>query len=101
MSLDPATLCLRIDESFGGMPYPGDARIVLDNSGYHLECEEIKSALRGNHWRNVSFETLDQLRSALAFLSPEGYRFYLPAFMISSIVDFGRADVIPDEVIRT
>lgn len=101
MNLDPASLCLRINDEFGGMPYPGDEHIVLDNSGLHIECEEIKRVLMGSHWRNVSFETLDQLRSALSFLSSEGYRFYLPAFMIISIVDFPRADVIPDEVIWT
>ncbi len=101
MTLEPSALCLRIDESFGGLPYPGDEHIVLDNSGAHLECEEIKSALKGRHWRDVSFEILEELRSALPFLSPEGYRFYLPAFMVFSIADIYRADVIPDEVIRT
>jgi uncharacterized protein DUF6714 len=101
MSLDPAALCLRINGVFGRMPYPGDEHIVYDNSGAHLECEEIKSALKGRHWRDVSFETLDELRSALSFLSPAGYRFYLPAFMVLSIVDFQRADVIPDVVIRS
>ncbi len=101
MTLDPSQLCLRINEEFGGMPYPGDEHIVFDNSGAHLECEEIKGALKGRHWRDVPFEILDRLRSALPFLSPEGYRFYLPAFMIISIVDFRRADIIPDEVIRT
>lgn len=98
---DPATLCLRINEVFGEMPYPGDENIVLDNSGSHLECEKIKSSLQGQHWRDVPFETLERLRSALSFLSPEGYRFYLPAFTVMSIVDFRRADVIPDEIIQT
>lgn len=101
MSLDPTSLCLHINDEFSGMTYPGDDNIVRDNSGLHMECEEIKKALRNTHWRNVSFETLEQLSSALSFLSPEGYRFYLPAFMIFSIVDFSRADTIPYEVVRT
>lgn len=102
MTRDPHALCLRINAEFGNTAYPGDEHIVYDNSGTHLECEEIKSALKGRHWHNVPFETLDQLRSALPFLSPEGYRFYLPAFMIIAIIDLRRrADVIPDEVIHT
>ncbi len=101
MNLDPASICLHINDEFGTMPYPGDEHIVLDNTGLHIECEEIKRALRGTHWRNVSFEILDKLTSALSFLSPEGYRFYLPAFMIISIVDFPRADIIPGEVVRS
>lgn len=101
MALIPRVLSLRINEEFGDMPYPGDEHIVYDNSGTHPECEEVKAALKGRHWRNVYFEALDQLRPALLFLSPDGYRFYLPAFMILSIVDFRRADIIPDEVIRS
>jgi uncharacterized protein DUF6714 len=101
MVIDPKVLCLRIDEAFKDTLYPGDEHIVFDNSGSHLECEKVKGILKGRHWRNVSFEVLEQLRSALFFMSPEGYRFYLPAFMIFSIVDFYRADVIPDEIIQS
>jgi hypothetical protein len=41
------------------------------------------------------------LHSALPFLSPEGYRFYLPAFMTMSVTDFPRAGLIPLEVVRS
>jgi hypothetical protein len=100
MAIDAAALCKLIDGAFGVMPYPGDEHIVYDNSGSHLECAGIKSALKGHHWRDVSFDALDHLREALSFLSPEGFRFYLPAFMVISIADFYRADVIPDGVIH-
>jgi uncharacterized protein DUF6714 len=90
MTLDPASLKLRIDTAFGGMPYPGDEQIV---SGHDGESWEIKSALKGRHWRDLSFESLDHLREALTFLSPEGFRFYLPAFMIILIMDYYRADI--------
>src|SRR5437879_1838453 len=96
MALDPSDLRLRIDETFGGMPYPGDEQIVSGRDG---ECWEIKSALKGRHWRDVSFEILDSLREALALMSPEGFRFYLPAYMIISVMDYYRADVISDTVI--
>jgi hypothetical protein len=101
MKLDPSMLCLHINEGFGEMPYPGDEHVVRDNSGFHLECEKIKSALKGQHWRDVSFDTLNHLRSALSFLSAEGYRFYLPAFMVISIVDYPHAGVIPYELIQS
>lgn len=100
MSTDPTILRLRIDRAFADLPYPGDDRIVYDNTGTHLQCEDIKRLLKGHHWRDVPFE-LEKLPSAIFFLSPEGYRFYLPAFMIFSAVEFDRADVIPDEVIQT
>ncbi len=101
MSIDAKTLLVLIHEQFSRIPYPGDDHIVLDNTREHIECEEIRRTLVGHHWCEVSFEQLDQLHSALFFLSPEGYRFYLPAFMFYSVADFERADVIPDEVIQT
>src|SRR6476646_8476516 len=55
IALDPADLKLRINEAFGGLPYPGDEQIVACDC---WECGEIKSALKGRHWREVSFESL-------------------------------------------
>jgi hypothetical protein len=101
MALDPAELVLRIDESFGADPYPGDDRIVRDTGGSDLESERIREALAGRHWRDVPYETIEGLRSALPFLTAEAYRFYLPAFMAMSIVDFPRAGAVADEVVRS
>ncbi len=101
MSIDAKVLLIHIQEHFSEVPYPGDDHIVIDDTGTHLECEDIKHKLIDHHWHELSFETLDQLHSALFFLSPGGYRFYLPAFMFYSVADFYRADVIPDEVIQT
>lgn len=73
MTLDPADLKLRIEEAFGGMSYPGDEHIVCCCC---WECDDIKSALRSLHWRDVSFEMLDNLRDGLAYLVPEAFQFF-------------------------
>lgn len=101
MTLDPTTLILRINESFAGVPYPGDDQIVRDEGSADLEARHVGGVLRGHHWRDVSFEALEGLRHALPFLSVDGYRFYLPAFMVIAVADFSRADTIPDEVVRS
>ena len=93
MTLDPTDLKLRIGGAFREMPYPGDEHIVSHIRGDCWECEKIKNALKGRHWRDLSFESLDHLREALTFMSPEGFRFYLPAFMIILIMDYYRADI--------
>jgi hypothetical protein len=94
MTPNPVDLKLRIDEAFGGLPYPGDEHIVTHNCGDCGDCERTKSALKGCHWRDVSLERVENVREALTFLSPEGFRFYLPAFMIISLMDYDRADII-------
>jgi hypothetical protein len=98
MTLDPSDLKLRIDEAFGGVPYPGDEHIVACDC---WECQDVKSALKGLDWRDVdvSFKRLGHLWEALTLLSPEGFRFYLPACMLISVMNFDRADIIPNCVV--
>jgi len=79
--------------------YPGDDQLVYDNSGYHLECNEVLAAFRGKHWREVPFETLRYESAALSFMTPAAYRYYLPAYLLACILDYAEADMIPDTVV--
>ncbi|MBJ7535556.1 hypothetical protein JDN40_15725, partial [Rhodomicrobium vannielii ATCC 17100] len=93
---EAAKLCTDIENAFGSVPYPGDDDIV---DGCDWERVETREILKGKHWRDVSFEDLDKLRAIIPLLSPEGLHFYLPAFMTISLVDYDRADIIPDSII--
>lgn len=100
-ALSPNALIDAIAGAFADAAYPGDDRIVSSSTGPDFERDEIKSLLEGLSWRDVTPGTLDRLRDALPFLSPEGFRFYLPAFMIYCLNDFYRADVATDNVIHS
>jgi len=101
MTNDISTLIQHINAAFGDLQNPSGDHIVMDSSSSDLEAQRIKNMLKGLNWSDVPFETLDQVDSALAFLSPEGYRFYIPAFMTYSVIDFVRADIIPYEVVQS
>jgi hypothetical protein len=88
-----------LEAAFGGLPVPADDRLVLDDSGNHLECNQVKALFRGRHWRDLSPEDLEGEADSLSFLAPEGFRFFLPAFVRVSLLDFERADLIPMAVI--
>jgi uncharacterized protein DUF6714 len=94
MAIDVATLLRHMEEGFGGLPYPGDENIVASRDG-SADAERLWKALKGLHWRDVPFEVLEGARWSVSSLSPEGFRFYLPAYMTFSILDPSRADVIP------
>jgi len=88
-----ARLVLRqIEEAFAQRAYPGDAHLV---KGVGDEEEEILRDMAGKHWRDLSAKFLRLHQDALFFLSPEGFRFFLPGYLIASIVDPAEADVIP------
>lgn len=98
-SYDVPALLNEIDFAFGHLPIPGDDHLVLDNSGYHLECNQVKEKFRGRHWRSLSLKDLEFEADSLAFFTPEAFRFFLPAYMKVSLLDYGNADIIPMSVL--
>ena len=92
------SLRLAIERAFRENRYPGDKNLVYDTSGYHLECDEIAAAFRGRPWQGLSVHVLKANYSALYFFTPRAYGFYLPAFLIASIVSPEGADIIPEAV---
>ncbi|HLP88146.1 MAG TPA: DUF6714 family protein [Nostocaceae cyanobacterium] len=89
----------KIASSFEQMPYPGDLNIVYDNSGYHLECVDIQKIFANKHWNELTLETLLAQNSALAFMTPQAYRFYLPAYLSIVIREFEEAEVLIDNTV--
>lgn len=100
-ALSPNALVDAIAGAFADADYPGDDRIVSSSTGPDFERDAIKRLLKGLGWRDVAPGTLDLLRDSLPFLSPEGFRFYLPAYMVYCLNDFYRADVAIDNVVHS
>ncbi len=74
----------RINDAFGGNPYPGDAYLVGSRQGDEPE-EEIAPFRAHRDWREVPAPVLDAHGGALHFFSEAGLRFYLPAFLLADL----------------
>jgi len=96
---DIAALLGELEAAFGDLPVPPDDQIVYDNSGDHLECNQIRAKLRGRHWRDLSSDDLAGEADSLGFLTPEAFRFFLPASITVSLIDPERADLIPNVIL--
>jgi hypothetical protein len=90
-----------IKTAFATVEYPGDEHLVYDTSGYHLECNQISAIFRGRHWLQLASEMLRKESSALYFMTPAAYRYYLPAYIIECIMNYEQADVIPETVVHS
>lgn len=91
-----------IKTAFGDMPYPGTERIVNDLQGYDLERKQIKEEFsRYENWQDVPRELLLQERDALPLFEPQGFRFYLPAYMLFVVEDYEGADTIPESIVHS
>ena len=65
------------------------------------EYSYVADYFKGKHWKDI---TLPRLRddypgphdACLSFMSPEAFRFYLPAYMVITINDYKEADTAGD-----
>lgn len=85
--MNPSELIAEITAAFKDEPYPGDATIVYDKTGFHSECIKIRDAFKGHRWQEVPDHVLSTERTALSFMRPAGFKYYLPAFMHSWLRD--------------
>lgn len=93
------TLVKNINESFSDAEYPGDDNIVYDNTGYHLECNEVADAFRGKKWNEVPLEVLRYNHEGLFFFTAQGYRYYLPAYLRAAVQSYKVASNILGTVV--
>lgn len=97
---DKARLRQDIEEAFGAMEYPGDDRI---GAGKDWESAELARVFRGQHWRDWKDKPLELLSKAgqdsVAFLSPEGFRFYLPLYLLAALFHYDEAGFLVDSMV--
>ncbi len=94
---EDAELIDRISSAFAAAPYPGDNNIIVNVND--LESQDIAKAFRGYHWRSLRFDTIFYHRDSLPFLSPQAFRFYLPAYLITAIRHYEDGDTLFEFVV--
>lgn len=81
----------KIDDAFADVPYPGDDHICKKGS----DGAELTKALRGVHWRDLEIATIASHHVDMPLLTPEAFRFYLPAFMLALMSHYQHAGTLP------
>ncbi len=102
--MSPRDVRTLISEAWSDAPYPGDDAIAYDQSGQHLERAQVAEFFRGKRWKDVTLAALRSYRgdasACLAFMSPEAFRYYLPAYMLIALDDYAEADAIADSALN-
>jgi hypothetical protein len=92
-------LSKHVEQVFDDVEYPGDDNLVYDQSGEHMECNEIAAKFQRQHWRDLDVITLRSEAAALFFFSERAYVYFLPAYLKTAILDPEEADTIPGAVV--
>jgi len=90
----------KIEVAFKDVEYPGDDKLVYDNSGKHLECIETAKLFKNKKWQEIPQNFLIEESTSLHFFSKEAFKYYLPAYMIIILKDYLEADDLPDILIK-
>lgn len=87
--------------AFADAQYPGDQNIGDSPPGYVLESDQVVDFFRGKSWQQISYQDLvrnykGDHRAVLHFMSPDAFRYYLPALLTTTfdyLLESGVKDV--------
>lgn len=75
-----------VTTAFRNVRYPGVNRVLHEGcTDVDHEVNALLKAVRGDDWREIPSKVLEEECSALAFLSPDGFTFFLPAYLVHVI----------------
>jgi len=89
-------LAAKVANAFSNAEYPGDGRIVVSDT---YGTEDLSAALSGKQWAHLSVTELRHTVEEIGLLTPEAYRYFLPAYLIASLIHYDESDIVPDMVI--
>jgi hypothetical protein len=92
-----------IETAWANADYPGDDRLMdyTGNCVDLVECQEILNAFRNKSWRELSVEFIRYHCDDLGFMTLDGYRYYLPAYLLAAALHYYEADVVSDIIVHS
>lgn len=81
----------QVEEAFARTPYPGDERICRAGA----DGGDLMRAFRGKAWADVQLATLLNYHIDMPIMTPEAFRYYLPAFMLAVLFFYQHSGTLP------
>ncbi|RZJ87971.1 MAG: hypothetical protein EOO60_11620 [Hymenobacter sp.] len=92
-------LLTEITHAFQDEPHPSEWNIVYSNASDDPEVIQIRESFKAYTWQNIPDDILQYEQGGYSFLSNQGLRYYLPAYLCYSIREYAEADSIPDGLV--
>ena len=81
----------QIEDAFAQTPYPGDDKIAKPDT----DGASLTRAFWGKNWRDVQLTTLSNYHVDLPLMTPEAFRYYVPAFMLATMFYYHHVSTLP------
>lgn len=94
MAMDIARIREHIAREFGDLPMPREPALLKEMAqpGHAADlptAHRLRRGLAGRHWQSLTREEAKAWWSSFCYLSPAGYRYYLPALLDKALEGFG------------
>ncbi len=97
--MNATDLLAEITRAFEGESHPGELNIVYSNTSDDPEVIQIRESFKTHTWQTIPDAILQYEQGGYIFLSNQGLRYYLPAYMSYVIREYREADSIPDGLV--
>lgn len=92
-----AELAARIERSFSDLSPPMLITVVPGEDD--LESRAVARAFGGRHWRHITPGLVQSRPEAIAFLSAEAFRYFLPGYLLLALRNIEALDVSFDSLL--
>ncbi len=93
---------VKIESAFKDIPYPGDENIVASDYQEALDVAEHFRGVRWMEFKDIPSKFLSMRYSGDIFwLTPKAFQYFLPIYMIQSLIDYKAADLLPGEIVTS
>jgi hypothetical protein len=86
----------QIEKAFADAPRPANDDLLHEQC---MDDNDIVHLYPVEHWRDVPDELVESEYAALSFLSPDGFRHFIPAYMIFTLRRLGSGAAAVDSTI--
>src|SRR5438045_1862046 len=96
----PADVLERVHAAFGKLEVPSPDEIIGGRSSVQdaSDSEEWRAKLAGVAWTDLDADFLEVAWASFCYLSPTGYRYYLPALLKESLANWQRDKLVHSTV---
>jgi hypothetical protein len=101
MATDNQTTALteQIASAFADVQHPDPGRLLRADAGW--EGANLQPLVAGMRWQEIPADVIRRYPTALLLLTPQGFRFLLPAYLLAALRDPEEVDVLPELVFLT
>lgn len=89
--LNHRLLAEKVRQSFGDVPAPSRISVVPGDQDF--ESYLVEKAFHQKRWSDLTPELAQSRPQAIAFFSPEAFRYFLPGYLLLALEDISSLDV--------